>query len=115
MGRGAGIDATTFDSTALEAALPRKVAHRATTARSSAQRYFLSRVSTASLAARATPGPGSVEIICVIPTGYVDEVDGLLAILARTRPQRERGGHRVGEDAVMFGRSEGIFAACEDT
>jgi hypothetical protein len=60
MGRGAGIDATTFDSTALEVALPRKVAHRATTARSSAQRYFLSRVSTAFLAARATPGPAGL-------------------------------------------------------
>src|SRR5208283_878925 len=56
-GAGAGIAATTFDSTALEAALPRKVAHRATTARSRAQRYFLSRVSTACLHARATPGP----------------------------------------------------------
>jgi len=91
---GAGINATTFDSTALEAALPRKVAHRATMARSRAQRYFLSRVSTAFLAAKATPGPASVEIICVIPTGYVDEVDGLLAILAR-HSKREGGTWRT--------------------
>jgi hypothetical protein len=46
-GDGAGINAATFESTALEAAFPRKVAHRATTARSMAQRYFRSRVSTA--------------------------------------------------------------------
>ena len=111
-GGEAGIDAATFDSTALEAALPRKVAHRATTARSSAHRYFLSRVSTASLGARATPGPGSVDIWLLIPIGYADDVGDWLAILARDSKRDGRTGRasaQAEEPAVenTEGRGEG--------
>jgi hypothetical protein len=75
--------------------LPRKVAHRATTARSSAHRYFLSRVSTASLGARATPGPGIVEIFFLIPICYDHEVGDRLAILARDSQEGRQNGASI--------------------
>src|ERR1017187_1702352 len=80
--RGGTAMLASFDSTAPDADMPRNVAHKATTARSTAQRYFRKRVSTVCPTQEQHRGQIDAAANVVIPATYGCEIREAPANLA---------------------------------